>query len=116
MNIKEVLINTACKSNMHHKHGCVITYRNKIIAEGFNRYNLNLKNIYNCNNNCYQRDKYSIHAEKDAIMKIKNKNILKDCTIYIIRIKNLNEIEPGIPCNMCSKLLEKYNIRKIRSL
>ena len=61
--------------------------------------------------------------------KIKNKSILKDCKIYIIRIKNSNEfeqitntgkkylnislsnIEHGMPCSMCDNLLKKYNLK-----
>ena len=114
--LKNELINTALKSNMQHKHACAITFHNKIISIGYNKYNLNFKNIYNCNNNCYQHNKYSIHAEKDAIMKIKDKNILKDCKIYIIRINNDMNIHQGIPCEMCNKLLNKYNIYKIESI
>lgn len=60
----------------------------------------------------YEAYKYSVHAEKDAIMKIKDKNILKKCKIYIIKIKN-NEIENAIPCPMCCNLLKKYGIKKI---
>ena len=121
-NIMETLIYTALKSNMKHKHGCVILYKNKIISSGYNSYIITNK-IYNNHNECYVHDKYSIHAEKDAIQKIKNKNILKKCIIYIIRLKNSNEInikklhmyytniEIGLPCTMCNNLINKYNIR-----
>jgi cytidine deaminase len=60
----------------------------------------------------YEPYKFSTHAEKDAIMKIKNKNILKKCKIYIIKIKN-NKIENAIPCSMCCNLLKKYGIKKV---
>ena len=47
MNLEDILINTANKSNMKHKHACVITYRNKIIAEGYNKYKLmKILNLY----------------------------------------------------------------------
>ena len=110
-NISELLIKTALKSNMHHKHGSIIIYRNKILSTGYNYYNLLNGKIYNNNNNNnYELNKYSIHAEKDAISKIKNKNILKYCKIYVIRIKNINELEHGYPCNMCIDLLKKYGL------
>jgi len=60
----------------------------------------------------YEANKYSIHAEKDAIMKIKNKNILPYCNIYIGKIKN-NKLELAMPCAVCTSLLSKYKIKKI---
>jgi cytidine deaminase len=45
-------------------------------------------------------------------MKIKDKNILKKCKIYIIKIKN-NQIENATPCQMCNDLLKKYEVKKI---
>ena len=62
----------------------------------------------------YEANKFSTHAEKDAIRKIKNKNILKECEIYIIKIKN-NQLEHAIPCPMCCDLLKKYKITKIKN-
>jgi cytidine deaminase len=60
----------------------------------------------------YESSKYSQHAEKDAIQKIRNKNILKICKIYIIKVTN-NEIEQAMPCSMCCDLLKKYKVEKI---
>ena len=60
----------------------------------------------------YEANKYSTHAEKNAISKIKNKHILRECKVYIIKIKN-NEINHAVPCEMCSQLLKKYKITKI---
>ncbi len=106
-NLEAILINTALKSNLASKYACAITYRDKIISLGFNSYK-----PHNTYNNNYESNKHSVHAEKDAIRKVKNKNILKDCKIYIIKLRN-NDIEQGIPCPMCYNLLKKYNINKI---
>ena len=106
-NLENVLIKTALKSNMNNKYACAIILRNKILSVGFNSYK-----PHNSNSIIYECNKHSIHAEKDAIMKIKNKTILKNCKIYIIKIKD-NYIEKGIPCPMCYNLLHKYNIYKI---
>jgi hypothetical protein len=57
----------------------------------------------------YVPNRYTIHAEKDAIRKIKNKNILSECKIYIGRIIN-NKIENSGPCSMCSDLICKYKL------
>lgn len=63
----------------------------------------------------YEAYKYSQHAEKDAIRKVRNKNILKKCKFYIIKVKN-NEIEQATPCQMCCNLLKKYKVEKIAAI
>jgi deoxycytidylate deaminase len=63
----------------------------------------------------YELNKYSIHAENEAIRKIKNKSILKECKIYIGKI-NDGEITQAYPCDMCNKLLKKYGVKKICNL
>ncbi len=60
----------------------------------------------------YVPNKYTIHAEKDAIRKIKDKTILPHCKIYIGKIIN-NELCPCGPCEMCSNLIQKYDCDKI---
>jgi len=115
--IIETLIKTALKSNMKHKHGCVILYKKKIISKGFNYYKISNLLYNNYTVQQYENNKYSVHAEQNAINKIRNKLLLCKCTIYIIRLKNLNEItidnnniELGIPCEACNNLINKYKI------
>ncbi len=60
----------------------------------------------------YVPNKYTIHAEKDAIRKIKDKTILPECKIYIGKIID-NEMKPCGPCAMCSELIQKFNCNKI---
>lgn len=60
----------------------------------------------------YEPNKYSVHAEKDAIQKIKNKNILKKCKIFIGKITD-DKISIATPCDMCCNLLKKYCVEKI---
>jgi deoxycytidylate deaminase len=103
----------AQKSNMNKKYGCVITHRNKIISTGFNFNNAHNNNL---SSNIYEPYKYSTHAEQDAISKIKNKNILNRCKIYIIKLDKLNNVKSAIPCPVCYKLLNKYKITKIISI
>jgi deoxycytidylate deaminase len=105
-----ILYENALKSNMQHRHACIIIFRKKIISVGYNYYKLWNGKIYSDFNKSYESNKYSIHAEQDAIQKIKNKNILKYCKIYIIRITKNNIIEQGIPCENCNNLLNKYKL------
>jgi len=71
--------------------GCLIVLDNKIISEG------------------WHKSYGSVHAEVDAINKIKDKSILKNCSLYV----NLE------PCNHhgqtppCTDLILKYGIRNI---
>jgi|UniRef100_A0A6C0EEG8 deoxycytidylate deaminase len=121
IDLTKILIDVALKSNMIHKHGCVILHRNKIISTGYNYYKISNGTIYKNIYGDYQPNRYSIHAEKNAIQKIKNKNLLKECKIYIIRIKKSDDnisygLEQGVPCNMCNNLLKKYNLTKIINL
>jgi hypothetical protein len=58
----------------------------------------------------YESGKYSIHAEKDAIMSVRNPNILKYCKIIVIKLDSNDEIEPAISCPACAKLIQKYHI------
>ncbi len=110
-NIIKMLYKAAMKSEMNHRHGCIITYGGNIISSGYNH----CYKKYNSNNCEYLKFKYSVHAEICAIKKIKNKTILKKCTLYVIRIKNNQccgtySIEYGYPCEHCMKIINKYKI------
>jgi deoxycytidylate deaminase len=54
-------------------------------------------------------NKYSIHAEQDCIRKCP-KNIINKCTMYLVKITHLDNVAP---CEMCAKLISKYNIKKV---
>lgn len=50
-----------------------------------------------------------MHAEISAINKVRNKNILHKCKIYVIRITE-EKIIQGYPCNNCLSIINKYNL------
>jgi len=89
------------KSPMYpHKHGSIIVYKDKIIASGYN----------------YYMGDFSIHAEVAAISKIKKKqkHILCDCDIYVVRIgpKSFNNpLKYSRPCPNCQDTIIKNNIK-----
>ena len=88
------------KSPMYpHKHGAIIVYKDKIIASGYN----------------YYMGDFSIHAEVAAISKIKKqKHILRDCDIYVVRIgpKSFNNpLKYSRPCPNCQDTIIKNNIK-----
>lgn len=94
------------KSIMEHKHGAIIVHENTIIATGYNY-------VYEhmCHNN-------SIHAEVDALMKVKSKgkNILGETEMYVVRIGSRRLQRPlkySKPCCDCQKAIRKYGIPRV---
>lgn len=63
----------------------------------------------------YEPYKYGIHAEKSAIMNVKNKNLLASSKIVIVRLKD-GKIVEAKPCEMCQNLLNKYKLSKVCTL
>ncbi len=63
----------------------------------------------------YEVYKHSIHAEKKAIMSVKDKTMLANSKLIVIKITN-NKVSFTTPCDMCQRLLNKYKIPKICSM
>lgn len=92
------------KSEMNHKHGCVIVKNGKIVSTGHNHYVLKADK---------SKGKFSIHAEEDAIKKyckmyprgsIKQNNI----QIYVVRCNHVHgevQFKNSKPCKNCSNLI-----------
>jgi deoxycytidylate deaminase len=102
----DIAMKLAQKSVMEHKHGAVIVISNEVIAMGFNH-----KQEFMC----HQR---SIHAEVDAILKVKGRNkcLLNDAEMYVVRIGTVRMNFPlkySKPCCECQKVIMKYGIRKV---
>jgi deoxycytidylate deaminase len=91
----------AIKSPMfNHKHGAIIVYKDRIIGTGYN----------------YYMADFSIHAEVAAIASIhkKQKHILSECDIYVVRIgpdRFNNPLKYSRPCTNCSNTIIKNNIK-----
>ena len=60
----------------------------------------------------YEKNKYSIHAEFAAINNCKNKKILKECIMYVVRVGG----DHCHCCEMCQKFIIKNKIRKVYTL
>lgn len=103
----DTLIKTALKSYQHRKYAALIIHRKKVISTGFN-----YLTKHSNGKREYKPNKYSVHAERNAIMSVKNKHILPKCKILIIKIKQ-NEISPATPCSVCQELLDKYKLKAI---
>lgn len=75
-----------------------------------------LEHIQHCPNSAfYEAYKYSTHAEKNAIMSVRNKKLLPSSKIVIVRLRD-GEIVEAQPCVMCQNLLSKYKMNNICTL
>jgi deoxycytidylate deaminase len=105
-------MHVARKSTMRQQHGCVIVYKNKeIIAEGYNHTrNNNMEKIY------------SIHAEMEAIKKLrqimrtKDKTFINKCKLYVVRIgSGITDalLKQSSPCPHCAKAIDSIGIPRV---
>lgn len=132
-NIQKDYFNTcmsiAHRSNLTHKHGCIIVKDGVIISKG---YNYKLSNDSSTRYKEDMKNMYSIHAEVSTIKKVKKKD-LRNCEMYVVRIgPSTNVHEPKInngfsldqkkknyivkyshPCQHCSDLINQFGIRRV---
>jgi deoxycytidylate deaminase len=100
-------IKLALRSELTHKHGCVIVNRktDEVISQGFN---------YNSkNHHCVT----SMHAETAAIKNAKKRMIRNECDMYVVRLRKSNnnrEFGYSKPCPTCTReILSKTKITHI---
>lgn len=90
----------AYRSNMSHKHGCLIVNNDEILSSGYNHTYIHMYHRYSC------------HAEYEALRKIKKNTNLANAEMYIVRI-GTNHLKLSKPCDACTKLIMKANIGKV---
>lgn len=79
----------------NHRHGCVIVKDGKIISKGYN---------------WHHRGDSTIHAEMDAIAKLKKSVDCKKCDMYVVRIgtDHMNcPLKYSKPCPLCSDMISR---------
>lgn len=89
----------------NHRHGCIIVKDGEIVAEGFN---------YHTN---HFEHKFTIHAEVDALLKLKkNKKILSECELYVVRIGTDlmgRPLKYSRPCPDCTRAILKAGVKRV---
>lgn len=91
------------------QHCAAVVHRGKIISVGLNKRKTHpLQKLF-----ADRPERQFIHAEIDAISKIKRKYILQDCAVYVLRLSKGNRITNSEPCEGCKKALMFYNIKEI---
>lgn len=96
----------AIRSNLNHRHGCVVVngQTNEIISTGFNHTSEHMFHSF------------SMHAEIDALRKIKKNVDLTTAEMYVVRIgpESLgNPLKLSKPCEGCAKQILKVSIGKV---
>lgn len=100
----QMALRVAMKSDMSHRHGCLIVSKNKVVCYGYNRHmNFNAA--------------YSIHAEIDALRKAQwiMGNDLSNCVMYLVRIspKTEGDWKCSKPCVACAQSIQRSRISKV---
>ena len=96
--------------DIQHRHAAVIVKAGRVLSVGRNRDKTHPDSVgVDDDGEVFTR---TVHAEMDAILKVKNKEHLKGATIYVAR-KGRNQ-KPGMscPCEMCQGLISKYGLKK----
>ena len=89
------------------RHGSVIVHKNNIIAMAHNRGKVFLEFTRRFNPN------QTAHAEMMAILKVKDKRILKDCTLFIHREMHSGKPSISRPCETCMRIIKSFGISHV---
>tara|TARA_R110000796_G_scaffold22706_1_gene65537 strand:- start:47 stop:478 length:432 start_codon:yes stop_codon:yes gene_type:complete len=93
-----------------HRHAAIIVKGGRVLSVGRNRDKTHPDAIgYEEDGTPYTR---TIHAEMDAISRVKNKEHLKGATIFVARKGRNNEPGMSCPCKMCQSLINKYGLKR----
>lgn len=108
----------AANSDMDMKMGCVITYKGKIIAEGYNQTKTHpLQAEYDQEREDIEegtKNVHSLHAESSALFKIKDLDLKwNKVEVYISRPLKCRPYGMARPCKSCEKLIRDLGIKKI---
>lgn len=105
---QEFFINKAAqvayRSPCLHQHGAVIVNRNtdEILATGYNKMEMHYEHMF------------SLHAEVDAIRKVKKHVDLTNAEMYVVRIgPPCQPLKMSRPCTECEKFILKRGIGKV---
>lgn len=101
--------NRASKHSDHLKYkiGACIVYKGRVISVGVNQLFKShpLTRMFH--------EEQTLHAEVSAIVRLKNKKLLKECKMVVYRENALGELAMARPCPTCLKILKFFNISSI---
>ena len=96
--------------DIQHRHAAVVVKAGRVLSVGRNRDKTHPDSVgIDEAGESFTR---TIHAEMDAILKVKNKDHLKGATIYVARKGRNQKAGMSCPCKMCQGLINKYGLKK----
>ena len=90
-------------SSICHTHAAVILRNNKVLANATNK-------VGSRSNGC-GHSKYTIHAERNVIKKLGNKDLLAGAVLVVVRLKRVDgtlKFYYSEPCESCKTHLRKH--------
>lgn len=118
--INLAIVQAKLSTHPHHSLGCVLVYKNRVLASGFNSIKTDTKapKFYK---ETTKKTFQNCHAEFNALKKLdkdwvssRNKHpLLTRITAYIARIKADGTTGMARPCTNCLKLFKRYGIKTI---
>ena len=95
--------------HIQHRHAAIIVKGGRVLAIGRNRDKTHPSSVFYNNG---ERILKTIHAELDAISRVKDKRQLRGATIYVARMGRSGHPGMSCPCEMCQDLINKYGFKK----
>jgi deoxycytidylate deaminase len=95
--------------HIQHRHAAVVVKAGRVLAVGRNR---NKTHPHSVLYDGDERILKTVHAEFDAISKVKNKQLLRGATIYVARIGRNGHPGMSCPCKMCQQLINKHGLKR----
>ena len=96
--------------SVQHRHAAVVVKGGRVLSSGVNRIKTHPSAVVEDENG--ELVCKSIHAEMDAISRVKNKEQLKGATIYVARKGRSDQVGMSLPCTMCQRALKKHGLSK----
>lgn len=93
-----------------YKLGAVIYRKKKPIGLGYNH---NVK-THPLMKRYHVRHSFRIHAELNAILSVRHKHDLTDCTLVVYRETKKGDLALSKPCEECTKIIKSFGIKEIR--
>ncbi len=102
----DLAVNVAQSSECRMKHGAVVVRGGSVISVGINK-NRNHPTVVSSE---HIKTHCSVHAEIDALRKVKN---AKGATIYVARVNRKGQDRLSRPCDRCHDAIRDAGIRKV---
>ena len=103
------ILNEEYSAHIQHRHAAIIVKSGRVLSMGRNRNKTHPDSVLYEDG---EKILKTIHAELDAISKVKNKEQLRGATIYVARLGRSGHPGMSCPCKMCQQLINKYGFKR----